>query len=51
MMMTEEGRLYERKRELMKYIELLMNLKRSGIKCEQEISEALKELNSLILPK
>lgn len=38
------------KEELMQYIQMMQGLKESGIKCEQEISQALKELNKLMFP-
>jgi hypothetical protein len=39
---------YKRKRELTRYLDLLMKLNYSGIRCEKEINQALKELNSLM---
>lgn len=50
-MMSEATMIYERKRELMKYIELLMILSKNGINCKQETNQALKELHELMMPK
>ncbi len=37
-----------RKQNLMDYIKLLKELKRDGFKCEQELSQAIKELHMLM---
>lgn len=39
------------KEELMQYINMMQGLKDSGIKCEQEISQALRALNDMMFPK
>lgn len=39
------------KDELLKYIKVLQSLKDSGIRCEQEISQALKTINEMFFPK
>lgn len=38
------------KEELMQYINMMQGLKDSGIKCEQEISQALRALNDMMFP-
>ena len=38
------------KEELIQYLSVLQGLKSNGFKCEQEISQAVKELNLLMFP-
>ena len=38
-----------RKEELIKYVNLLMNLKENGFKCDNELGQAVKELHTIML--
>ena len=40
-----------RKEELTRYIELLINLKANGVNCDGKIEEALEELHNIMIDK